>query len=454
MPRLLYDLTGLLHWYAYFRRPAGVQRVVEQVAACAVVQGAGRTHPELSVEFVVRTLGTSDFYVLDPALVLALSHDRPSAISCLRRLFAKTMALSTLRGTFAEGRYFHWPYLALGLLRMDSVLDAGSAIRVPGTGLKAVAPPTAEDTYFNPGDLWWQKRYVAAIGDLKKRTGVRILQMIHDLYVLHRPEWQPTGFSNVFADQVRGIAPLVDGWLTSSSFVKAQIAQCLRDWALPERPIDVLPMGWDSFARAPVRAPIGDQAILDRHGVGRQPFILFVGTVEPRKNLSLLLDAMEALRHRFGNQVPALVVAGGYGWRAQSVRRRLLREMGRGHLFWVKNISDEELRTLYRRARFAVMPSHGEGWGLAVQESIALGLPCIATSGGATREAGRDLARYFDPARPEELETAMAFWIVNDAALASARARIARALKTESFPTWNDAGRTLLALAFPPSDSS
>ena len=124
--------------------------------------------------------------------------------------------------------------------------------------------------------------------------------------------------------------------------------------------------------------------------------------------------------------------------------------MGENSLFWIRNLGDEELRAFYRSARFTVMPSHGEGWGLAVQESIALGVPCIASSGGATREAGRDLAVYVDPARREELENAMAAWITSDSALANARARIEQALRTDTFSCWNDAGQVLLTQAFAP----
>ena len=81
-------------------------------------------------------------------------------------------------------------------------------------------------------------------------------------------------------------------------------------------------------------------------------------------------------------------------------------------------------------------------------------MPCIASSGGATPEAGRDLAAYFDPTRLEELEAAMAFaWITDPVALDEARARIERALKAQTFATWDDAGKVLLALAFQQSAS-
>jgi len=82
--------------------------------------------------------------------------------------------------------------------------------------VESVPPPGPQDTLFNPGDLWWQKKYAASIGGLKARTGVRIVQMIHDLYLIERPEWTPADEVRVFADQLRGIAPVVDRWLVGS----------------------------------------------------------------------------------------------------------------------------------------------------------------------------------------------------------------------------------------------
>lgn len=446
MARLLYDLTGLLHWYAYFRRPAGVQRVIEQVATSSLLQEASQqssSHVD-TVEFVVRVLGSDRFYQVDPALLLALRYRRSVTVPRLRRRFAEIVRLATPSGLLAEARYFHLPYIAIGATRLERL-----CFRVPEwlagePALQPVAPPAQGDTFFNPGDLWWQKGYATSLAGLKERTGVRVVQMIHDLYVLERPDWSPRGFSRVFNRQLKGIAPHVDRWLTSSAHVKGQVGQYLQSWSLPQRPITVLPMGWDSFGSGRIDASMGAQAVLDRHGVGRRPFVLFVGTVEPRKNVSVLLDALDSLHRQLGDRVPALVVVGGYGWRAQAERARLLRGQREGRVFWLRNVNDEELHAIYSAARFSIMPSHGEGWGLAVQESIALGVPCIASWGGATREAGRDLAVYFDPSRPQELERAMATWIVDDTALASARARIEQALRTEAFASWNDAAKILL----------
>ena len=445
--RLLYDLTGLVHWYAYFRHPGGVQRVIEKVATSDVVRQSS------AVEFVVRILGSDRFYRIEPDLIANLGRGRSSAISRLRRILAQGLRLATLPEMLSEGRHFHLPYLAAGLTRMEGLIEAwteGTAGR-SSPALDIVALPGAHDTLFNPGDLWWQKKYVATVAGLKARTGVRIVQMIHDLYLIERPEWTPAGAVRVFAEQLHGIAPSVDCWLTSSQFVRQQVQRYLADRSVPEKPIAVLPMGWDSFdpLRDAGHDRLSDRLVLGRHGLIDKPFMLSVGTIEPRKNVPALLDATDGLRAHFGDALPRLVIVGGYGWKASEVRARLESGSRNGTLVWLENLSDGDLGVLYRNALFTVMPSHGEGWGLAVQESLALGVPCIASSAGATREAGLDLATYFDPSSADGLTRAMIAWISDAEALAAARARIAHALATRKFPSWNDAGRVLLRSASP-----
>jgi glycosyltransferase involved in cell wall biosynthesis len=437
-PRLLYDLTGLLHWYGYFSRPAGVQRMIEKIGACKTLQEAAARPISAStcaVEFVVRVLGSDRFLRVNPTLLPALNEDRACTVGRLRRLFAESLRRASVRGLLAEGRYFHVPYLALGLVR-------------PGSSeLAAVEPPGPQDAYFSPGDIWWQKGYAAALAGLKGRTGVRLLQVVHDFHVEERRDWSPRGFSEMFGRQLRGIAPHVDHWLTSSVAVKRQLAERLSHWSLPERPISPYPQGWDSFPSALGVNPGADRALLARHGIGGRPYILFVGTIEPRKNVAGLLNAWEALRSELGERVPDLVIAGGYGWRAAALRRRLEEGVRRGGLFWVQNLEDRELAAFYRRAHFSVMPSLGEGFGLAIQESLGHGVPCIATAREAMREAGRDLATYVAPTHAD-LKGAMARWILDEDALEAARQRIRQWLARGRLPTWNQAGELILSSAF------
>jgi glycosyltransferase involved in cell wall biosynthesis len=442
--RFLFDVTGVVHWYAFFSHPSGIQRVTEKLISCPVLQ------QNLQVEFVARMVGSDIFYRIDADLLTDL--DRPerrsAAIARLRAIFAQSMRLSGLRSLLADARYYHIPYILLGLLRFDRLVEWFFARRWPRplAPLEAALPPDAQDVLFNTGDLWWQKKYVSVLIGLRARTGVRVVQMIHDLFVIERPEWFQPGFARLFAGEFATLAPHVDRWITNSCFVTTQLTHYLEGRSLPVRPIAILPMGWDSFVElATEGSRRRDDHILQRYGLAGRRFILFVGTVEPRKNLSTLLDALDELREELGSVVPDLVVVGGWGWRSGAVRSRLRRNR---FAHWFRAVPDADLAVFYRGARFTVAPSHTEGWGLPVQESIAHGVPCISSSGGALPEASAGLAVLFEPTDVAALKREMKRWITDDAALAKARTGIADALPTAHRPRWADAAKVLLQHAF------
>jgi len=418
--RLLFDVTGLIHWYAFHSHPSGIQRVAQNLL------GSPALRQSENVEIVARALGGDTFYRIDPGAL--------GDVARLRAFFAASLRRSTVRPLLLDLAWYHVPYLGLGLLHLERLM----AEPLP---LEAVPEPGPADTLFNSGDLWWQNHFAPFTFAFRRRTGVQVVQMIHDLFVLDRPDWFAPRFARTFTAVFNTLAPGVDRWLTNSDFVRDQLATYLAGRALPPRPIDVLPMGWDSFD---VSRADDDQAALRRYHIADRPYILFVGTIEPRKNLATLLDAMAGLGRELGDRVPSLVVLGGYGWRSAEVAARLRHDRS---VVWLKSVPDADLPALYRGARFTVAPSHTEGWGLPVQESIAHGVPCIASSGGALREAGHGLAQHFEPSDRTSLQSAMATWITDEGALAKVRAQIAATLKAATLPTWNDAGRLLLKQA-------
>lgn len=440
--RLLFDVTGLLHWYAFFPNPSGIQRVTEKLLSSTAVQRSEQ------VEFVARALGGDVLYRVDGGTLRDLQDPlrRQAAIARLRALFTMTMRQARRRGPSSDMAIVHVPYFLLGRARLASLVEAWFGRRLPTAlpPLDVVPEPGPQDTFFNPGDLWWQKHYAPFLLGLKARTGVKIVQMIHDLFFLERPDWASPTFKHTFVSTFGRVAPGVDRWLTNSTFVKEQLGTYMTGHSLPPRPVEVLPMGWDSFAVPRGEDCSGPTAALRRYGLVGRPFILFVGTVEPRKNLATLLDVMEGLRRDLGERVPGLVVVGGYGWSAKGLAARLWRTP---HTKWLTRVRDADLSILYRAALFTVSPSHSEGWGLPVQESIAHGVPCIASDGGALRESGHGLAVHFDSSDPASLKSAMAHWITDASALQRERVRIAEALGTKRFPTWNDAGQVLLKQA-------
>ena len=132
------------------------------------------------------------------------------------------------------------------------------------------------------------------------------------------------------------------------------------------------------------------------------PYILFVGTIEPRKNLGVLLDAYARLR-RSGTYSGSLVVAGKVGWKAEQTAQRL-REPGVIHLDYV---SPARLAALYRGADVFVFPSIYEGFGFPLLEAMALGTPAIASRSSSLPEIGGDAALYFHPSDTAALTTAL-----------------------------------------------
>ena len=131
-------------------------------------------------------------------------------------------------------------------------------------------------------------------------------------------------------------------------------------------------------------------------------YVLFVSTIEPRKNLGVLLDAFERLRAR-GAYGGSLVVVGRVGWKAESIVPRL-RRAGIVHLDYLDAAA---LAAVYRGAELFVFPSIYEGFGFPLLEAMAEGVPSIAARSSSLPEIGGDAALYFDPADARELETLM-----------------------------------------------
>ncbi|MGD2114973.1 MAG: glycosyltransferase family 1 protein, partial [Acidobacteriota bacterium] len=129
-------------------------------------------------------------------------------------------------------------------------------------------------------------------------------------------------------------------------------------------------------------------------------YALFVGTLEPRKNVETLLDAWRGLRSR-RRDVPDLVLCGRLGWKGERLVRRLERGRDEGWLHQPGYVADDELAALYRDAVLLAFPSHYEGFGLPLLEALAAGTPVVASDIPVLREVAGEAALYAPPARPD-----------------------------------------------------
>jgi glycosyltransferase involved in cell wall biosynthesis len=145
-------------------------------------------------------------------------------------------------------------------------------------------------------------------------------------------------------------------------------------------------------------------------------YLLTVGTIEPRKNLSRLVNACGPL-FRDGS-VDALVIVGGRGWLTEEFFAHLERSPWRERVILPGYVPDEDLPAVYAGAALCVQPSLYEGFGLPVLEAMACGAPVCAADTTSLPEVGGDAARYFPPTDTVAMTEAM-HAVLDDASLAA-----------------------------------
>ncbi len=131
-----------------------------------------------------------------------------------------------------------------------------------------------------------------------------------------------------------------------------------------------------------------------------EAYALVSGTIEPRKNLPMLLRLLVRLRHR-GIKIP-LVIAGKPGWEKEEYQA-LRKELG-AQVIETGYVEIDELSRLYRGARFLVFPSLAEGFGFPLLEGLASGIPVLCSDLQVFHEIGSDFPLFFDLNRPDDLE--------------------------------------------------
>ena len=145
-------------------------------------------------------------------------------------------------------------------------------------------------------------------------------------------------------------------------------------------------------------------------------YVLYAGTLEPRKNVDLLVDAWEALRDEAPETVP-LVVAGGYGWKSRRLLARLEALRGDG-VQTLGRVDEDRLLRLVQGCSCFVYPSLYEGFGLPVAEALACGVPVVASNASSLPEVAGGAALLVDPHDPADLLAALRS-VLGDRALAA-----------------------------------
>lgn len=222
----------------------------------------------------------------------------------------------------------------------------------------------------------------------------------HDLSVVLYPEWHPAHRVRKFEENLRKGMERVAHFIAVSHHTRDDLCRVLG--IAPER-IDVVPLAPRAHF---LGASPGDiQSVRQKFSLpGR--YLLFVGTLEPRKNVANLLRAYRDLSPKLRAKVP-LVLAGGWGWNAEEIRAELAHPDLTNSVCLTGYVSDGELAALTRGAVAMVYPSRYEGFGLPPIEAMACGTPVITTHCGSLKRVIGNAARIVEPDDLEDLTRAM-----------------------------------------------
>jgi len=222
-------------------------------------------------------------------------------------------------------------------------------------------------------------------------TGVRTVVTIHDLIPLLLPEYAPSAPFKAYFKLVTAATRRADAIVTDSRHSAADIARHL---GVPSGKIHVVPLGVDArFTHAHDAEELA--RLRARLGLPER-FILYLGGVDPRKNVSVLLRALRLLRDR-GQKIAPLAVVAPQGGRFADPRDEAAQLGVASDAIFLDWIAEEDKAALYAAATAFAFPSHYEGFGLTPLEAMASGTPVLCSSASSLPEVAGDAALLLGP---------------------------------------------------------
>ena len=234
---------------------------------------------------------------------------------------------------------------------------------------------------------------------LPPTASAKTVLTVYDLAFLAHPEWCSPKIVRVFSTTIRRAARRADAILACSESGKQDIVRLLE---VPPEKVTVA-LGAVDEGLAPVERGRAAAELERRYGIAT-PFLLFVGTLEPRKNIAALVRAFAQV----GAEIPhSLVLAGSIGWNAEPIFEAI-ESAGLGpRIVRPGYVPDSDLPLFYSAADAFVFPSRYEGFGLPVLEAMTCGCPVIASNNSSLPEVAGDAAVWVDPDDETGIATAI-----------------------------------------------
>ena len=260
---------------------------------------------------------------------------------------------------------------------------------LPNQALKS-HPFISGDVVVTVGTVWDYSSMLEDLYFLKKNTKLKILTLCYDLIPIRYPQYCLENTVSTFGSYLLGLAEISDVICCISYSTKKDLDNFLELAGAKRTTTKLLYLGCDiSKEREEDSYPFNDGS----------RFILYVSTLERRKNHELLYKAYRKLIDQgLGKEIPDLYFVGMRGWGVDDLIKDIQYDpLLEGKIKILGRMSDDELDALYKKSYFVVFPSFYEGWGLAVIEAFLHGKFVLASDRGSLPEAGGVYAEYIDP---------------------------------------------------------
>jgi glycosyltransferase involved in cell wall biosynthesis len=283
---------------------------------------------------------------------------------------------------------------------INTSIEKGTMIDAPN-----VESPLAKHTFADASRLWGNPAEFAEevpppdivhanCYQAPTVPGAKLIYTVYDVSFWAVPEF--TTEANRLLCQSGTLAALnrADGFVFISQSAHDEFERIVPGWLERNaRPWVVTPLGPRMDAPATPKITDGQ-------------YWLAVGSIEPRKNYEVLLDALELYWSASTRRLP-LRIAGGRGWQSAHLHSRFTQLANQGMLEYLGYVPDNSLPGLYSDAEALVFPSWYEGFGLPVLEAMSFGCPVISSNRTSLPEVGGETVAYIDPADPQQIARAM-----------------------------------------------
>lgn len=322
-----------------------------------------------------------------------------------------------------------WPKLRRSILKRLNLLKVFCNIMTHPYQQGDVIISVGQD--MQSGEMW-------AYRAVKSQVKVKLNLLCHDLIPINYPQFFPDENVNLFARYMKQVMQVVDQFYCNSEFTKQELIEYHHRIALDVKPMQVITLGCDLHSKK----------LISNHSAQiqelvKQKYVLFVSTIEIRKNHQLLYEMYLELLNDNIQDLPKICFVGKRGWKVDELLQLIDRdERIKDKILILDNVCDADLIYLYQNCWFTVYPSLMEGYGLPVAESLSFGKYCLASHAGSLPEVGGGFIDYANPNNLQEWTEKFKFLINNPHIIQSKEALIQQNYKHMS---WKNCVKQILS---------